>query len=123
MIDKPLDEMDFRPEEEGEAEIEIGVLNPEAVSIETEDGGMIIEFGPEEEEGGSLGDLPHDANLAEHIDEGELSAIGTKILDVFQEDVNSRQDWERAYKDGLDYLAIDKRRITVRAPANHATAK
>ena len=106
MIDKPLDEMDFRPEEEGEAEIEIGVLNPEAVSIETEDGGMIIEFGPEEEEGGSLGDLPHDANLAEHIDEGELSAIGTKILDVFQEDVNSRQDWERAYKDGLDYLGV-----------------
>ena len=63
MIDKPLDEMDFGPEVEESAEIEIGVLNPEAVSIETEDGGMIIEFGPPEEGGESLGDLPHSANL------------------------------------------------------------
>jgi len=106
MIDKPLDEMDFGPETEESAEIEIGVLNPEAVSIETEDGGMIIEFGPPEEGGESLGDLPHSANLAEHIDDSELASIGRKIQDVFQEDLNSRQDWERAYKDGLDYLGV-----------------
>ena len=105
MIDKPLDEMELGAEPEKESEIEIGILNPEAVSVSTEDGGMIIEFGPEDE-GGPLSDLPHDANLAEHIDDGELSNIGMQILDAYQEDLNSRQDWERAYKDGLDYLGV-----------------
>lgn len=106
MIDKPLDEMSFRPELKESEEIEIGVLNPEAVSIETEDGGMIIEFGAPEDECGSLGDLPHSANLAEHIGDSELASVGRRIQDVFQEDLNSRQDWERAYKEGLDYLGV-----------------
>jgi hypothetical protein len=104
MIDKPLEEMD--PLLREEAEVEIDIVNPEAVSIETEDGGMIIEFGPPEEEGDSLKDLPHSANLAEHLDDNVLSSIGTKILDVYEEDLNSRQDWERAYKEGLDYLGV-----------------
>lgn len=104
MIDKPLEEMD--PLLKEEAEVEIDILNPEAVSIETEDGGMIIEFGPPEEEGDNLKDLPHSANLAEHLDDNILSSIGTKILDVYEEDLNSRQDWERAYKEGLDYLGV-----------------
>lgn len=104
MIDKPLEEMD--PLLREEAEVEIDIVNPEAVSIETEDGGMIIEFGPPEEEGNSLKDLPHSANLAEHLDDNILSSIGTKVLDVYEEDLNSRQDWERAYKEGLDYLGV-----------------
>jgi hypothetical protein len=104
MIDKPLEEMD--PLLREEAEVEIDIVNPEAVSIETEDGGMIIEFGPPEEEGDSLKDLPHSANLAEHLDDNILSSIGTKVLDVYEEDLNSRQDWERAYKEGLDYLGV-----------------
>lgn len=106
MIDKPLDEMDFGQEPEESSDIEIGIVNPEAVSIETEDGGMTIVFGPEDDEEGDLADLPHSANLAEHIDEGELTSIGRRVLDVYQEDLNSRQDWERAYKDGLDYLGV-----------------
>lgn len=88
MIDKPLEEMD--PLLREEAEVEIDIVNPEAVSIETEDGGMIIEFGPPEEEGDSLKDLPHSANLAEHLDDNILSSIGTKVLDVYEEDLNSR---------------------------------
>ena len=104
MIDKPLEEMN--PLLKEEAEVEIDIVNPEAVSIETEDGGMIIEFGPPEEEGDNLKDLPHSANLAEHLDDNILSSIGTKILDVYKEDLNSRQDWERAYKEGLDYLGV-----------------
>jgi hypothetical protein len=104
MIDKPLEEMD--PLLREEAEVEIDIVNPEVVSIETEDGGMIIEFGPPEEEGDSLKDLPHSANLAEHLDDNILSSIGTKVLDVYEEDLNSRQDWERAYKEGLDYLGV-----------------
>jgi hypothetical protein len=105
VIDKPLDEMGL-PFGGPDSEIEIGVLNPEAVSVETEDGGMLIEFGPEEGEDISLSSLPHGANLAEYLEDSELMSIGTKILDVFEEDLNSRQDWEKAYKDGLDFLGV-----------------
>jgi len=106
MIDKPLEETNFYPGNRVETEIEIEISDPEAVSIETEDGGMIIEFGPPEDEEGGLADLPHSVNLAEHIEDSELSTIGSKILDVYQEDLDSRQDWERAYKEGLDYLGV-----------------
>ena len=42
-------------------EVEVAVVNPEAVAISTDDGGVVIDFSPEGEgifEGG------HDANLA-----------------------------------------------------------
>ena len=106
MIDKPLEETNFYPGNRVETEIEIEISDPEAVSIETEDGGMIIEFGPPDDEEGGLADLPHSENLAEHIEDSELLTIGNKILEVYQEDLDSRQDWERAYKEGLDYLGV-----------------
>ena len=49
--------------------LEIGVVNPEAVIINDEDGGVVVDFRPmSEEESGAF-----DANLAEHMEEGELS--------------------------------------------------
>ena len=71
-IDKPLVSGPFPEEEEEMIEVDteqedpdvsIGVLNPEAVSIETEDGGVIIEFDPRSEED-DADTSAHDANLA-----------------------------------------------------------
>ena len=55
--------------EAAEPEISIEVENPESVSIETEDGGMIIDFTGEQVEEIMGGDF--DRNLAEEIDENE----------------------------------------------------
>ena len=50
--------------------------------------------------------LPHDANLAEVVDEGELNLIASELVGMFKSDKESRADWERAYVDGLDLLGL-----------------
>lgn len=80
----------------------IGIDNPDAVSIETEDGGMLIDFQPELE----ADEIPFDANLAEHIDEHILDAIGSELQSAYEDDKSSRRDWEEAYMAGLDQLGL-----------------
>ena len=98
-IDKMMSPLGNAPE----SGIEIGILNPDAVSIETEDGGAIIILGPELSEELEPG---FHANLAEHIDESELGSIGRELLDDFESDGRSRDDWEQTYKKGLDLLGL-----------------
>ena len=69
-VEKPLAPVDIGPrpvEEEEENKVEVEVVNPEAVSIETPDGGMIIDFGKDEEEESAS----FDSNLAEFIEEDD----------------------------------------------------
>jgi hypothetical protein len=61
----------------GAPDLTIGVLNPEAVTIETEDGGAIVIFGSEE------GDEPEfGANLAEYIDDSVIGSISQELLPI-----------------------------------------
>jgi len=88
-------------EQEPEA-ISIAIENPESVSIETEDGGMLIDFDPQEDRPESeFGD-----NLAEVIDENDLERIGSELIAAFQNDKDSRKDWEETYTKGLDQLGL-----------------
>jgi len=87
-------------------DIEIEIENPEAVSIETEDGGVILDFDPDASTLASLGMLPHDANLAEIVKESELNVMASDLIGQFKSDKESRADWERAYVDGLDLLGL-----------------
>ena len=50
-------------------------------------------------------------NLAEHLPDSVLGTLGSDLYQDFQEYNNSRKDWERAYKEGLDLLGFkyDKR--------------
>lgn len=113
-IDKPLVSGPFPEEEEEmievdteqeEPDVSIGVLNPEAVTIETEDGGVIIEFDPRPEE-----DEPdssaHDANLAEFMDDGDLQHLAMELIGQFESDRTSRKDWEMTYIKGLNLLGL-----------------
>jgi len=93
------------PESEG-GNLEIEIENPESVSIETEDGGVILDFDPDASTLHGLGRLPHDANLAEVIEEGDLHSISSELIGLFQSDKESRSDWERSYVDGLDLLGL-----------------
>ena len=101
-IDKALS--GYEPDEQSPSEeIEIQIVNPDAVSVETPDGGAIVILGPELSEQLSPG---FGANLAEHLAKEELASISYKLLDEFDNDLGSRKDWERTYKKGLDLLGL-----------------
>ncbi len=104
-IDRPLatPESIFSAGQGDEPDLEIEIVNPDSVSIETEDGGMIIDFDPEM---GPMGAEMHDSNLAEFIDEGDLYKIASDLVGSFKADKESRADWERTYIEGLDLLGL-----------------
>ena len=102
-VEKQMTPFEIEGQEDSE-DIQIEVVNPDAVSIETEDGGMIIDFEGEVTE--SLVGPGHDANLAEFIDDDELKIMATEMITDFQADRESRSDWARAYVKGLDLLGM-----------------
>ena len=102
-VEKQMTPFEIEGQEDSE-DIQIEVVNPEAVSVETEDGGMIIDFEGEVTE--SLVGPGHDANLAEFIDDDELTVMASELVADFQADRESRSDWARAYVKGLDLLGM-----------------
>lgn len=98
-IDKPLE---YSPGEKP-ADVTIGVVNPEAVTIETDDGGAIVIFNPEFED---EGEPEFGSNLADYIDDSELGRISQELVSHFDNDIRSRADWEKTYKSGLDLLGL-----------------
>jgi len=47
-----------------------------------------------------------DANLAELLEEKELTDISNELIGFYEEDSSGRQEWQDAYTDGLDLLGI-----------------
>ena len=74
------------------------------IEIETPDmeDGMEIDIDPVEEIKG----VGFDENLADYIDDSELSSIADELLSDFEEDVASRKDWMQTYVDGLELLGL-----------------
>jgi len=83
-------------EELPEAEIEIEIVDPEAVSIEMD--GMEIEITDEEP--------AFDQNLAEVIDPAELDSLSGDLIDSIKGDIDARKDWEETYKNGLTLMGL-----------------
>ena len=102
-IDRPLITPEAMMGQGQDPDVEIEIVNPESVSIETEDGGMTIDFDPDVI---PLDAVPHDANLAEFIDERDLSDIASELVGAYKSDKESRSDWERTYVEGLDLLGL-----------------
>ena len=88
---------------ESEEELSVEIVNPEAVSIETEDGGVLIDFGPEMAEGMPL---DFDSNLADFIDQQELRKLASELIGLAESDKDSRKDWEETYIKGLEQLGM-----------------
>ena len=88
------------PQEQG---LSIAIENPDSVAIETEDGGMIIDFDPNAKD---IGDVEFDSNLAEHIEDDVLQELGSKLVGDYTGDKDSRSDWEETYTKGLDQLGL-----------------
>ena len=88
---------------EGSA-LEVAVVNPEAVAISTDDGGVVIDFDPGSGETG--GDDGFDSNLAEHMEATVLGRLASQLNREFEGDRTSRADWARTYTRGLDLLGL-----------------
>ena len=50
--------------------------------------------------------IPFDANLAEYIDENNLTKFASDLVGDFEGDKESRKDWEDTYVKGLDMLGF-----------------
>ena len=100
---KPATPIDGTIEQESDEEVVIEIENPESVSIDTDDGGMIIDFDPNARE---TGNEEFDSNLAEFIDDQVLQELGSDLISAFNGDKDSRSDWEETYTKGLDQLGL-----------------
>lgn len=86
----------------GEEPVAIQIVNPDAISIETPDGGALIVFGPDE----PGADVPFDANLAEHLDDTELHTMASDLVAAFDADKQSRSEWSKTLVKGLELLGM-----------------
>jgi len=100
-VDKRLP--DFAGEPLAEEGIVIEVPDDDVVTTETEDGGVVIDFEATKEPGE---DVQFDANLAEHLEDAELTVIGLELLEDYRADRTSRSEWEEAYRKGLKLLGL-----------------
>lgn len=78
--------------------------------IDDGQGGAIIQalLGGEMDDGGVTVDpsMAHNANLAEYLEEGLLGEISSELVAAYEDDLQSRSEWEEAYSKGLDLLGI-----------------
>jgi len=84
-----------------EAELEIEIIDPEAVILD--DGSMEITLIPDAE----MSDMAEfDANLAEFMDERDLRMLSDDLTGLIEADIQSRKEWVDAYVEGLDVLGF-----------------
>ena len=70
----------------------------------TDDGGVEVDFEPQDSEMGREGGFY--ANLAEELPDRELSRIASEIMEEFDANKASRQEWEDAYANGLELSGL-----------------
>ena len=89
--------------EQGAEEVTVAIENPDSVAIETDDGGMIIDFDPDSS---PFGIEDFNSNLAEFMSDTDLNEIGADLVSQFEADKDSRSEWEESYVKGLDQLGL-----------------
>lgn len=84
---------------DGVEPIEIEIVDPEAVHIDM--GDLEIDIAKAEP---SIDDF--DANLADYLPEGVITAMVSDLASDIENDKNSRKEWEKAYVTGLKLLGL-----------------
>ena len=104
-VDKTLEPFEVQAEgNPEESQIKVEIVNPDAVAVETDDGGVVVDF-----EGSMTEDLigpEHNGNLAEFLEESDLDEMGSELVSDFESDRTSRKEWSRSYVKGLDLLGM-----------------
>ena len=84
---------------DAQSALSIQIEDPESVTLD--DGSMEITITP-----GTEGDEEFNTNLAEELDEGQLTELSGDLLGEFDADIASRKDWLTTYVDGLELLGL-----------------
>jgi hypothetical protein len=100
-MDKSLSQAPQGLEELASAQpdLSIEIENPESVTLD--DGSMEITIVPGKEDDDEFND-----NLADDMDEGQLTELSGDLLGEYDADINSRKDWLTTYVDGLELLGL-----------------
>jgi hypothetical protein len=83
----------------GQPDLSIEIENPESVTLD--DGSMEITITPGKETNDEF-----NTNLAEDMDEGQLTELSGDLVGEYDADINSRKDWLTTYVDGLELLGL-----------------
>jgi hypothetical protein len=83
-----------------QSSLEIDIENPDSVTLD--DGSMEITIVPGKDVAGD----EFNANLAEDLDEGQLTELSGNLIGEYDADINSRKDWLTTYVDGLELLGL-----------------
>ena len=83
----------------GEPALEIEIENPDSITLA--DGSMEITIEPGKEVSDDFS-----KNLAEDMDDSELGALASELMEYVDADINSRKDWTETYVKGLEVLGM-----------------
>ena len=110
----PLVDSGISPEDMTPTEASVDVSVPQPVDfaggaevMDDGQGGALIQAlaeamqGEEQEE-----QIPHNANLADYLDDGYLGEISSDLRASYEDDMESRSEWEETYTQGLDQLGV-----------------
>ena len=87
-------------EEKGEG-LEIEIVDPEMVTLD--DGSMEITIVPD----ANIGDMTaFDANLADFLEEDQLSLMAGDLIGMVESDRDARKEWADTFVEGLDLLGL-----------------
>ena len=85
-VDKTLEPFEVQAEgNPEECQIKVEIVNPDAVAVETDDGGVVVDF-----EGSMTEDLigpEHNGNLAEFLEESDLDEMGSELVSDFESEI------------------------------------
>lgn len=113
----PFDRIPETPSAKQEIELSKtmdGMEQETSIEIDPETGEVVVEFSTEpQEDEDSLDESQQEEsdeefyrNLAEELEDGELSDIANKVIDGFTADKESRTDWESIFERGFDLLGL-----------------
>ena len=109
ILDSGISSEDMMPTE---ASVDVSVAQPEdfaggAEVLDDGQGGAIIQALAEAMQGAEQEEqIPHNANLAEYLDDAYLGEISSDLRASFEDDMESRSEWEETYTQGLDQLGV-----------------
>lgn len=81
-----------------EPDLEIEIEDPESVTIRSGETEIEIEPGEVDNE--------FNENLADVLDEGDVLSLASDLAGDIENDLASRKDWEKMYKDGITLLGL-----------------
>ena len=92
-------------------EVEVEIASPEDFSggaeiIDDGQGGAIVQSITGEMTEVMAEAYDHNANLAEMLDDSALGTLSSELIGLYNEDYDSRSEWEQTYIKGLDLLGV-----------------